>query len=130
MPSAMRKNNIFKITAMLAIAMLLVILAWISLTPEVALSQQVESRINNLEFDLRNIESRLGQIESQVGQSIRSQSPRTTVTPNNQVRNRQLARLQSFDKLANLAIETRQDLKQLEARVAKLESRVAPRNPR
>ena len=126
MPSAMRKNNKLKITAMLAIAMLLVILAWISLTPEVALSQQAESRINNLEFDLRNIESRLGQIESQLGQSVRSVSP-TTVTPNNQVRNRQLARLQSFDKLANLAIETRQDLKQLEARVAKLESRVAPK---
>ena len=122
----MRKNNKLKITAMLAIAMLLVILAWISLTPEVALSQQAESRINNLEFDLRNIESRLGQIESQLGQSVRSVSP-TTVTPNNQVRNRQLARLQSFDKLANLAIETRQDLKQLEARVAKLESRVAPK---
>ena len=129
MPSAMRKNNKLKITAMLAIAMLLVILAWISLTPEVALSQQAESRINNLEFDLRNIESRLGQIESQLGQSVRSVSP-TTVTPNNQVRNRQLARLQSFDKLANLAIETRQDLKQLEARVAKLESRIAPRNTR
>lgn len=125
----MRKNNKLKITAMLAIAMLLVILAWISLTPEVALSQQVESRINNLEFDLRNIESRLGQIESQLGQSARSVSP-TTVTPNNQVRNRQLARLQSFDKLANLAIETRQDLKQLEARVTKLESRVAHGNPR
>lgn len=115
---------------MLGIAMLLVILAWINLTPEVALSQQAESRINNLEFDLRNIESRLGQIESQLGQSVRSVSPRTTVTPNNQVRNRQLARLQSFDKLANLAIETRQDLKQLEARVAKLESRVAPANTR
>ena len=126
MPSAMRKNNKLKITAMVAIAMLLVILAWINLTPEVALSQQAESRINNLEFDLRNIESRLGQIESQLGQSVRSVSP-TTVTPNNQVRNRQLARLQSFDKLANLAIETRQDLKQLEARVAKLESRVAPK---
>ena len=126
MPSAMRKNNKLKITAMLAIAMLLVILAWISLTPEVALSQQAESRINNLEFDLRNIESRLGQIESQLGQSARSVSP-TTVTPNDRVRNRQLARLQSFDKLANLAIETRQDLKQLEARVAKLESRVAPK---
>ncbi len=125
----MQKNNIFKITAMLGIAMLLVILAWISLTPEVALSQQAESRINNLEFDLRNIESRLGQIESQLGQSVRSVSP-TTVTPNNQVRNRQLARLQSFDKLANLAIETRQDLKQLEARVTKLESRVAPANTR
>lgn len=125
----MRKNNKLKITAMLAIAMLLVILAWVSLTPEVALSQQAESRINNLEFDLRNIESRLGQIESQLGQSVRSVSP-TTVTPNNQVRNRQLARLQSFDKLANLAIETRQDLKQLEARVAKLESRVAPANTR
>ena len=129
MPSAMRKNNKLKITAMLAIAMLLVILAWISLTPEISLSQQVESRINNLEFDLRNIESRLGQIESQLGQSVRSVSP-TTVTPNNQVRNRQLARLQSFDKLANLAIETRQDLKQLEARVAKLESRIAPGNTR
>lgn len=125
----MRKNNIFKITAMLGIAMLLVILAWVSLTPEIALSQQVESRINNLEFDLRNIESRLGQIESQLGQSVRSVSP-TTVTPNNQLRNRQLARLQSFDKLANLAIETRQDLKQLQARVAKLESRLVPRNTR
>ena len=125
----MRKNNKLKITAMLAIAMLLVILAWISLTPEVALSQQAESRINNLEFDLRNIESRLGQIESQLGQSARSVSP-TTVTPNDRVRNRQLARLQSFDKLANLAIETRQDLKQLEARVAKLESRIAPGNTR
>ncbi len=125
----MRKNNKLKITAMLAIAMLLVILAWVSLTPEFALSQQAESRINNLEFDLRNIESRLGQIESQLGQSARSVSP-TTVTPNNQVRNRQLARLQSFDKLANLAIETRQDLKQLEARVAKLESRIAPGNTR
>lgn len=125
----MRKNNKLKITAMLAIAMLLVILAWVSLTPEVALSQQAESRINNLEFDLRNIESRLGQIESQLGQSARSVSP-TTVTPNNQVRNRQLARLQSFDKLANLAIETRQDLKQLEARVAKLESRIASGNTR
>lgn len=125
----MRKNNKLKITAMLAIAMLLVILAWVSLTPEVALSQQAESRINNLEFDLRNIESRLGQIESQLGQSARSVSP-TTVTPNDRVRNRQLARLQSFDKLANLAIETRQDLKQLEARVAKLESRIAPGNTR
>ena len=126
----MRKNNQLKITAMLAIAMLLVILAWISLTPEIVLSQQVESRINNLEFDLRNIESRLSQIESQLGQSVRSQSPRTTVTPNERVRNRQLARLQSFDKLANLAIETRQDLKQLEVRVAKLESRLAPGNTR
>lgn len=126
----MRKNNKLKITAMLAIAMLLVFLALVSFKPEIALSQQqADSRINNLEFNLREIESRLNRIESQLGQPIRV-DPRIPPPSNNPVRNRQSARLQSFDKLANLAIETRQDLKQLEARVSKLESRLVPGNTR
>lgn len=117
-------------TAMLAIAMLLVILALISLTP-IASSQQDQSRIYNLEFDLRNLESRLNAIESQLNQRG-VQTPRTPTTPNpnNQRRNReQLARSQSFDNLANLVIETRLDVKQLQARVSKLESQ-SPRNTR
>lgn len=120
----------FNKTAMLAIAMLFVILALIGLTP-VALSQQDQSRIYNLEFDLRNLESRLNAIETQLNQRGIA-SPRTSATPNpnNQTRNRQqLARSQSFDNLANLVIETRQDVKQLQARVSKLESQ-APRNTR
>ena len=122
------RKNLFNKTAMLAIAMLLVILALISLTPEIASSQQAESRIYNLEFDLRNIESRLNQIESQLNQ--RGIAPRTpaTANPNNQGRNRQqLTRSQTFENLANLVIETRQDVKQLQARVSKLESQQAPR---
>ena len=89
---------------MLAIAMLLVILALVSFKPEIALSQQqADARINNLEFDLREIESRLNRIESQLGQPIRV-NPRIPPPSNNQLRNRQLARLQSFDKLANIPI--------------------------
>lgn len=126
------RKNLFNKTAMLAIAMLLVILALISLTPEIASSQQDQSRIYNLEFDLRNIESRLNQIESQLNQRG-IVSPRTpaTANPNNRGRNRQqLTRSQTFENLANLVIETRQDVKQLQARVSKLESQQAPRNTR
>ena len=120
----------FNKTAMLAIAMLLVILALIGLTP-IASSQQDQSRIYNLEFDLRNLESRLNAIESQLNQRG-IQTPRTSATPNpnNQRRNReQLAPSQSFENLANLVIETRLDVKQLQARVSKLESQ-SPRNTR
>ena len=126
------RKILFNKTAMLAIAMLLVILALISLTPEIASSQQDQSRIYNLEFDLRNIESRLNAIESELNQRG-IVSPRTPATPNpnNRGRNRQqLARSQSFENLANLVIETRQDVKQLQARVSKLESQLAPRNTR
>ena len=122
------RKNIFNKTAMLAIVMLLVILALISLTPEIASSQQDQSRIYNLEFDIRELESRLNQIESQLNQ--RGIAPRTpaTANPNNQGRNRQqLKRSQTFENLANLVIETRQDVKQLEARVSKLESQQSPR---
>lgn len=123
------RKNLFNKTAMLAIAMLLVILALISLTPEIASSQQDQSRIYNLEFDLRNIESRLNAIESQLSQRG-IVSPRTpaTANPNNRGRNRQqLTRSQTFENLANLVIETRQDVKQLQARVSKLESQQAAR---
>ena len=123
------RKNIFNKTAMLAIVMLLVILALISLTPEIASSQQDQSRIYNLEFDIRELESRLNQIESQLNQRG-IVSPRTpgTANPNNRGRNRQqLKRSQTFENLANLVIETRQDVKQLEARVSKLESQQSPR---
>lgn len=109
---------------MLAIAILLVTLAWISLTPEIASSQQAESRINNLELDLRNIESRLNQLESQINRS--GVNPRIPPT-NTPGRNQPLRRSQTFDNLANLVIETRQDVKQLKTRVSKLESQTTSR---
>lgn len=126
------RKNLFNKTAMLALAMLLVILGLISLTPEIASSQQDQSRIYNLEFDLRNIESRLNQIESELNQRG-IVSPRTPATaiPNNRARNRQqLKPKQTFENLANLVIETRQDVKQLQTRVSKLESQQSPRNNR
>ena len=116
-------RNILNRTVILGITVLLLILAWIGLTPKIASSQQDQSRIYNLEFDLRNIESRLNSLESQLNQRG-IQTPRTPATPNQNNQNRrQLARAQSFENLANLVIETRLDVKQLQARVSKLESR-------
>lgn len=118
---------------MLGIALLLVILAWTSLTPDIALSQQVESRIGSLEFDIRDIESRLNRIESQLNQSgnrVNSRTP-ATQTPNNSGRNRsQPSREQMFDRLATLVIELKQQVNKLETRVSSLEKQEAPRNTR
>ncbi len=112
---------------LVALAVCLVIITWGGLFSNAASSQQVESRLSNLEADFRNLESRLNQIESQLGRNSPSSSPRTTLTPRqSQSSGRNLSsseRDRMFDRLATLVIETRQDVNKLQARVAKLESR-------
>ncbi len=123
-----KSNSLFKKIVLLCTALLIVILFWGGLNPKIASSQQVDSRVNNLEFDIRDIESRLNRIESQLGQPSRSASPRTpTNSPNNRGRNlQQLSREEMFDRLATLVVETKQQVNQLEARVSKLESQGSP----
>ncbi len=128
-----KSNSLLKKIALLCTAVLILILFLGSLTPEIALSQQVESRLNALELDFRNLELRINQLESQLNQTRRGVSPRTpaTSTPNNRGRNQpQLSREQMFDRLATLVIELKQQVNQLEARVSKLEPPAAPRNTR
>jgi biopolymer transport protein ExbB/TolQ len=129
----MANNSIFKKITLLCIAVLAVIITWGGLISAPASSQLVESRLSALEVDTNRIESRLNQIEAQLNQLRRSESPRAPSSspppsPINSGRNRrQLNRDEMFDRLATLVIELREQLRELEARVSKVESRGTPR---
>ena len=124
-----KKHDVLNKIMLICIALLLGIVAWGGLIPEIALSQQQQSRLNAVEVDINRIETRLNRIESQIGQVGRSGSSRPSVepplqSPNNSGRNQpQLSREQMFDRLATLVIELREQIKGLEARVSKLEPR-------
>ncbi|MEH1781670.1 MAG: hypothetical protein V7L26_21660 [Nostoc sp.] len=109
----------------LVIAGILITIIWGSFFPKTASSQQVESRINNLEADFNRVESRLNQIESQLGKTRHSPSSITTLTPRQSTGYRGNLSQQDpmFDRLATLVIELKQQVNKLEARVAKLELR-------
>jgi outer membrane murein-binding lipoprotein Lpp len=99
------------------------IVLWIGLLSNPASSQQIESRINNLEADLNRVRSQLTQIQSQIGQTRLSPSPRTTLTPRQPRNLSQTERDKMFDRLATLVIELRQQVNKLETRVSQLEKR-------
>ncbi|MBN3962542.1 hypothetical protein [Nostoc sp. NMS8] len=109
----------------LVIAGILITIIWGSFFSKTASSQQVESRINNLEADLNRVESRLNQIESQLGKTRQSSSSRTTLTPRQSTGSRGNLSQQEpiFDRLATLVIELKQQVNKLEERVANIESR-------
>ncbi|MBN3945401.1 MAG: hypothetical protein HWQ38_02455 [Nostoc sp. NMS7] len=109
----------------LIFAGILVTIIWGGLFAKTALSQQVESRINNLEADFNRVESRLNQIESQLGQSRQSPSSRTRLTPRQSPSSRGNLSQQDrmFDRLATLVVELKQQVNKLEERVSKLETR-------
>ncbi|WP_413200651.1 hypothetical protein [Nostoc piscinale] len=114
-----------KSTQTLGIAVVLAIILWASLFSNTASSQQVESRLNNLQADFNRIESRLNQIESQLGNTRQSPNSRTTITvPQSTRRNlSQAERDKMFDRLATLVVELKQQVNTLEKRINKLESR-------
>lgn len=107
-------------------AVTLVIVIWLGLLSTPASSQQIDSRLNNLQADFNRVLSRLNQIERQINQNRpRGSSPRTTITvPSGSRRNvAQTDREQMFDRLATLVVELKQQVNKLETRVDKLESR-------
>ncbi|MCF4965753.1 hypothetical protein [Nostoc sp. CMAA1605] len=109
----------------LLLAVLLVVIIWLGLLSNPARSQQVESRINNLQADLNRVESRLSQIESRLNQGRPAASPRTTITvpPGSRRNLSQSEREKMFDNLATLVVELKQQVTKLETRVSQLESR-------
>ncbi|WP_066375550.1 MULTISPECIES: hypothetical protein [unclassified Anabaena] len=108
----------------LLFAIALVIVIWLGLLSSPASSQQIESRLNNLQADFNRVESRLNQLESQFSQNRQLPSSRTTITlPSGSRRNvSQSERDRMFDRLATLVVELKQQVNQLEARVSRLES--------
>jgi chromosome segregation ATPase len=105
----------------LALILFFITIIWGGLFTYPATSQQLESRLNNLEFDFNRLESRLNQIELQIHQTSsklpnirRQSSQRGSVSPQE--------RDKMFDRLATLVIELKQQVQALEKRVKKLES--------
>jgi uncharacterized protein YceH (UPF0502 family) len=97
------------------------LMAW-QTTASAQIDSRVESRLTQLEFELRDMRSRLSQIESRrptLGPSVRPQNS-APIAPPADANNPSLeARLVN---LANLAIETKQDVQALEQRVTRLEA--------
>ncbi|WP_339385961.1 hypothetical protein [Calothrix rhizosoleniae] len=96
---------------------------WGGLFTYPAVSQRIESRLNNLEFDLNRLESRLSRIESEISRTGRDR--RIPTIPRQSTRRRGLSqreRDRMFDRLATLFIELKQQVQTLEKRVKKLES--------
>jgi outer membrane murein-binding lipoprotein Lpp len=109
----------------LLLAVALFVIIWLGFSSHPASSQQIESRLNNLQADFRRFESRLNQIESQLNQtrqspSLRS-SPPFSLTPRRSVSPTE--RDAMFDRLATLVVELKQQVNKLEARVSQLEPR-------
>lgn len=137
-----KKQNMLKKITVLCMVLLLAIFIWSRFFAAPASSQQEQSRINALEVDINYIESRLNRIENQLDQLARSESPRAplsnspppprrngqgTPSPNSRPNQPPFNREQMFDRLATLAIELKEQITKLEARVSKLETRGAPR---
>ncbi|KST67935.1 hypothetical protein [Mastigocoleus testarum] len=106
---------------LLILAAIIVSLVWGGWISQAVSSQQFQSRINNLKFDLSRLESRVNRIESQLGSrgiKIPSNPSDPTVQKST---SSQIQRGDMFENLANLVIELKEDVKQLEERVSKLE---------
>ncbi|MBW4646297.1 MAG: hypothetical protein KME23_25455 [Goleter apudmare HA4340-LM2] len=103
----------------------LFVMIWLGFLSHPASSQQVESRINNLQADFRRFESRLNRIEAQLSQTRQSPSPRTSPSPSLTPRRSlsQTERNDMFDRLATLVIELKQQVNKLETRVSQLDLR-------
>lgn len=121
-----KNNKIFKRIALLCMALLVVIIAWGGLVPDIALSQQVQSRLNALQSEFYRLESRLNRIEAQLDRPPQRESSGAPAAPappplSPGQNGSQLSREQMFDRLATLVIELKQQVNELEARVSKLE---------
>lgn len=86
-------------------------------TPAQGTSLRLESRLDRLESEVSRVQSRLNQIEARNNIPSPTPLPANRPSPLNE-----LSSEEQFDNLATLAIELRQDVRDLQARVAELES--------
>lgn len=79
-------------------------------------SLRLETRVDRLESELSRVRSQLTQLEARSGGP--STLPPATSVPGS---SNELSLAEQFDNLATLAIEVRQDVRDLQVRVAELE---------
>jgi uncharacterized protein YceH (UPF0502 family) len=110
----------------LLIPLVMAVIAWFWIT-QTGLAQvndiRLESRVDRLESELSRVRSQLTRLEAQVRAPDRAMPlpPADADLPGNE-----LTLDEQFDNLATLAIELKQDLRQLETKVAELERLVRP----
>lgn len=97
---------------------ILLVTVLVALVPQPA-TAQVDSRVNQLEFELRQVRSQLSQIEARLSQPGQTSPPPRPAAPPSTAANPSLEA--QFDNLATLTIEIRQQVRALETRVARLE---------
>ncbi|WP_009633207.1 valyl-tRNA synthetase [Synechocystis sp. PCC 7509] len=107
----------YKKVLILCLTTILVIISWYGLN-SAAFSQSSQF---NVQADISRIESRLNRLEAQISQISRGQTPVSPSPSNSGRKQPQLSREQMFDNLATLAIETKDQVNKLQARVSKLE---------
>lgn len=119
-----KNNSFFKKPVILCMTtLLLLIIVWVGLASLPASSQ--EYRVYSLEADVRNIESRLSRIEAQLNQGGGTIRVPAAPSPSyNSGRRQKLSSDPMFDHLATLAIELKERMDKLDARLSRLESRV------
>lgn len=81
---------------------------------------QSDSRLTQLEFDVRQLQTQLNRLEAQLSQSGPVAAPSRPAVPSGSVSGDPSLAVQ-FDNLATLAIELKQQVRQLESRVTQLE---------
>jgi uncharacterized protein YceH (UPF0502 family) len=112
-------------TGVCLVALILMIWAgWTTVVGAQVNQLQLESRVDRLESELSRVRSRLTQLEAHVAGPNRITPPASA--PVDGV-DQALSLEDQFDNLATLAIELKQDLRQLEARVTALEQAVSSR---
>ena len=103
------------------IPLLLAVIAWLWLT-QAGVAQvndiRLESRVDRLESQLSRVRSQITRLETQISGSSR---PAPSPSADTNFPLDELSLEEQFDNLAVLAIELKQDLRQLEEEVAELE---------
>ncbi len=113
----------FKKIVILAIALFLALIALRIFTPEIATSTTVmEQQIRTLQTDVYELQREINLLQSQRGrnnsnQGLECREPR-------EERNRMLSEDPRFDGLATMTVELKQDVKEMQKRLRKLEARI------
>lgn len=113
----------FKKIVIFALALFLGLIALRIFTPEMATSTTVmEQQIRKLQTDVYELQREINLLESQRGrnnsnQGLESREPR-------EGRNRMLSGDPRFDRLATMTVELKQDVKEMQKKLSKLEARI------
>lgn len=113
----------FKKVVIFALALFLGLIALRIFTPEIATSTTVmEQQIRKLQTDVYELQREINLLQSPRGRNNSNQGLESRET--REERNRMLSEDPRFDGLARMTVELKQDVKEMQKRLRKLEARI------